>query len=237
MIVAPLNDGACLNLVLDKAREWSGSKWAAVEAARYRNPAHLARAIRALPQLDDDGGAKASVALPCDYGVRLRRDPRNPNCVERAAWYLAVAEKMDPATMRSLFTATMRAGGGLVRHTNAVEHLGGRWEPVVLQPDAALRNATAGEVLGQVQEVVHPIGAGLLSAFGLGGLADQIGALERQGIQALGGPPAPARPSNQASVDVHTATPTAPARPSNQTSVDVHTATPTAPARRRKKRR
>ena len=70
----------------------------------------------------------------CDPPQRLRLPAADPNCVERAATYLAAAELIDPAPVRAL--ATTDTPGGL--HTYPVED--GR--PVVLDPQIS-RNALA----------------------------------------------------------------------------------------------
>ena len=224
MILAPLNDSQCLDQVLANVRQWSRSAFAHREAARYPTTADLAAAIRAEPQLDDTGRGRAH-ALQCDDRVRLREDPRNPNCVERAAWYLAAAEVIDPSLERSLLTVPVTlADGSPARHTNAVERTpGGSWEPVLLQPDAApiaRRNVGAGEVFSDIFKVIHPIGRAVVTYYAgekTGKLVgDALGGAEDAGVAIAGGdgstpPPAPATPAAAPPEKTATATPATPA--------------------------
>src|SRR5688500_12222478 len=96
-------------------------------AEEHRTPAALARWIRGLPQRDDTGapcdGPKVEVCRPAQ---RLRVPAEDPNCVERAALYLGVAELMDPDPVRRL--ATVETPAGL--HTFPTED----GEPVILDP-------------------------------------------------------------------------------------------------------
>jgi hypothetical protein len=199
VIVAPLNDRQCLDLVTTKAREWSRSKFAENEAARFRSTAELAESIRAEPQLDDDGKSHGAVTLHCDYNVRVREDPRNPNCVERAAWYLAAAERIDPTLERALITVNVTLDGKRLRHTNVVERPRGtgEWLPVHLEPEPLGPRNSGGDgadIAATVLGVVHPIGkqviVGLGTVYGgsqggqtAGQVADALGGYEGQGIQ------------------------------------------------------
>ncbi len=91
--------------------------------------------LRSRPQRDDDGtpddGPKVDT---CEPVQRFRKNPPDPNCVERAATYLAAAELIDPVPVRRLATADTPAG----LHTFPVED----GEPVVLDPYQS-RNALA----------------------------------------------------------------------------------------------
>jgi len=87
----------------------------------------LAAWIRSLPQRDDDGipgdGPKVKA---CEPVQRLRIPAPDPNCVERAALYLGVAELLDPRPVRQLATLDFDWG----RHTFPIEN----GAPVVLDP-------------------------------------------------------------------------------------------------------
>jgi hypothetical protein len=87
----------------------------------------LAAWIRALPQRNDEGlpGDDPKVAA-CSPPQRLRIPAEDPNCVERAALYLAVAELIDPMPFRQLATLDFDWG----RHTFPIEN----GAPVVLDP-------------------------------------------------------------------------------------------------------
>lgn len=252
MILEPINDKPCLRQVEAQARAWSKTALVRREALKYSTTADLIAAVQQLPQLDDPGNAHAHT-LQCDYRVRLRENPRNPNCVERAAWYLAVAEAIDPTTERTLVTVNVTAAGGdSVRHTNVLERppataVGAHeWFAVSLFPSPAIgpRNVSLGDVLGDVKDVVHPVGKAVLG-FYLGDTGrswgDALGSYEDQGVAAAGG----SRP--EASADVRTGNEAAPKTtasaatpPAGKTAASV--AAPAAakaapPARRRKAHR
>jgi hypothetical protein len=96
-------------------------------AQNYPTPAALAAWIRSLPQRDDEGlpgdGPKVEA---CEPVQRLRVPAPDPNCLERAALYLAAAELIDPAPVRQLATLDFPWG----RHTFPIEN----GAPVVLDP-------------------------------------------------------------------------------------------------------
>jgi hypothetical protein len=96
-------------------------------ARRFQTTEALAAWIRAMPQRDDYGtpgdGPKVAACAPVQ---RLRIPAPDPNCVERAALYLAVAELIDPDAVRQLATLDFDWG----RHTFPLEN---GW-PVVLDP-------------------------------------------------------------------------------------------------------
>lgn len=209
MITEPINDRQCLELATAKAKEWS--RTLAARAGRYRSTRELAEELRRLPQLDDDGRSGAP-AIACEYPVRLRQTPGNPNCVERAVWYLALAEAIDPTTSRALLTVPVRAG----RHTAVAERRGGEWVPVDLSPvrTSTLRNGPQeAEVLSAVQRPVHAVGGGLLRFFGGqelgGGVADQLGEWEEQGIAEVHGGSRPEAAAAKTAAKPARATPTA----------------------------
>jgi hypothetical protein len=98
-------------------------------AAKYQTTEALAAWIRSLPQRNDEGtpGDNPRVA-ECRPPQRLRIPAEDPNCVERAALYLAVAELIDPYPVRRLATIDYSWG----RHTFPVEE----GAPIVLDPRA-----------------------------------------------------------------------------------------------------
>ena len=101
--------------------------WLVELAARCRTTEELAAWIRLLPQRDDEGlpddGPKVIV---CEPWQRLRLPAPDPNCVERAALYVAAAELIDPWPVRRLATLDFDWG----RHTFPIEE----GEPIVLDP-------------------------------------------------------------------------------------------------------
>lgn len=96
-------------------------------AAQYPTTEALATWIRSLPQRNDEGipddGPKVDACLPPQ---RLRIPADDPNCVERAALYLGVAELLDPLPLRQLATLDFDWG----RHTFPIEN----GAPIVLDP-------------------------------------------------------------------------------------------------------
>jgi hypothetical protein len=123
---------------------------------KYRTTEALAAWIRSLPQRDDDGDPKDGPKVDaCEPVQRLRIPAPDPNCVERAALYLGVAELLDPQPMRQLATLDYSWG----RHTFPLEY----GVPIVLDPrvnaeDLAHRLA-AGEAgsprTQEAAEIVH----------------------------------------------------------------------------------
>ncbi|MFT3697700.1 MAG: hypothetical protein QM831_31465 [Kofleriaceae bacterium] len=68
-------------------------------AAKHPTTVSLAAWIRTLPQRDDDGDPEDGPKIDaCAPPQRLRVPAPDPNCVERSALYLAVAEIIDPET-------------------------------------------------------------------------------------------------------------------------------------------
>jgi len=96
-------------------------------AREYKTTEALAAWIRSLPQRNDEGipGEDPKVAA-CRPPQRLRLPAADPNCVERAALYLGVAELIDPWPVRQLATLDFEWG----RHTFPIEN----GAPIVLDP-------------------------------------------------------------------------------------------------------
>ena len=129
MIGLPFNDHKCLGSITEVVAELVATHDPVLVelAAQHRTTKGLIDHIRSLPQRDDDGvrqdGPKVEA---CEPPQRLRIPAEDPNCVERAAWYLAEAELIDPDPVRQL--ATLDTPIGL--HTFPVEN----GVPVILDP-------------------------------------------------------------------------------------------------------
>src|SRR5206468_3426532 len=125
----PFNDHRCLGSITEVVAELVKQEDEVIRelASNHRTTASLVHYIRGLPQRDDDGqpedGPKAET---CEPPQRLRIPAEDPNCVERAALYLAAAEMIDPRPVRQL--ATLDTPEGL--HTFPVEN----GAPVILDP-------------------------------------------------------------------------------------------------------
>lgn len=126
MIGEPLNDVPCLELVTERAAEMVDNADVREVASRFATTDDLAQWIRRLPQRDDTGASGDGPRVECDVPQRLRLPADDPNCVERAALYLAAAEAIDPVPERRLATIDTPMG----RHTFAVENA----VPVDLDP-------------------------------------------------------------------------------------------------------
>ncbi len=129
MIGQPFNDRVCLGSITEVVAELvkNDDPVIAELASQHKTTQSLARWIRSLPQRDDDGDANDGPKVDsCDPPQRLRVPADDPNCVERAAMYLAIAELIDPIPVRQL--ATLDTPVGL--HTFPVEN----GAPVLLDP-------------------------------------------------------------------------------------------------------
>ncbi len=129
MIGLPFNDYRCLGSITEVIAELVGMNDPVIAeiAAKHPTTESLAMWLRSLPQRDDDGlkgdGPKVEA---CDPPQRLRIPAPDPNCVERAATYIAIAELIDPEPVRQL--ATLDTPVGL--HTFPIED----GVPVILDP-------------------------------------------------------------------------------------------------------
>lgn len=123
------NDLSCLGAISEFVADLVAKRDPVlVELARqFPNTFRLAAWIRQLPQRDDLGepgdGPKIDACAPPQ---RLRIPAKDPNCVERAALYLAVAELIDPWPPRQLATLDFSWG----RHTFPIEN----GAPIILDP-------------------------------------------------------------------------------------------------------
>lgn len=142
MILPPIDDQGCLGPITEIVRGLVSTRDPNVVAlaGELGTVEAAIRWIRSLPQRDDTGAEwdRPKVAA-CDTPQRLRIPAPDPNCVERAALYLALAELLAPRPGRRLSTIEVPDGhGGHARHTLPVEN--GR--EVVLDP-LLQRNAVA----------------------------------------------------------------------------------------------
>ncbi len=129
MIGLPFNDLRCLGSITDVIAELVATEDPIIAelAAKHPTTASLAHWIRTLTQRDDDGEKHDGPRVEtCEPTQRLRIPAPDPNCVERAALYIAVAELIDPDAVRQL--ATIDTPLGL--HTFPVEN----GAPVLLDP-------------------------------------------------------------------------------------------------------
>lgn len=120
MIGAPINDRTCMGTISEvlRGRVASGDAELRAVAAQHETTESLANWIRSLPQRDDLGDMEDGPRVKaCRPSQRLRVPASNPNCVERAALYVAAAELIDPSPMRQLATVDTPAG----LHTIPVE--------------------------------------------------------------------------------------------------------------------
>jgi hypothetical protein len=129
VIALPFNDQTCLGSITEVIAELveNDDPVLAEIASKHKTTASLASWIRTLPQRDDDGEAKDGPKVEaCEPPQRLRIPANDPNCVERAALYVAVAELIDPEPVRQLATLDLPVG----LHTFPVEN----GAPVILDP-------------------------------------------------------------------------------------------------------
>lgn len=176
VIGEPYNDRACLGAITAHARERVGSAEVQAIARRFATPADLAAWIRTLPQKNDDGDPGDGPKVACDVPQRLRIPTTNPNCVERAAFFAAAAENIDPSALYALATIDTEQG----RHTFPTEN--GR--PVVLDPSKPRNALAAGlELIGGGRVVALPLAHALGWALDI---AEEPAAVYGDGFEALG---------------------------------------------------
>jgi len=129
MLGRPHNDRQCLDAIMGEiaTRLESGDPELGALAAQLPDLDAVVAYIQALPQVDDTGspcdGPKVEACRPAQ---RLRLPTDTPNCVERSALYLALAELVDPTRLRRL--ATVNTPNGM--HTFPTED----GAPVILDP-------------------------------------------------------------------------------------------------------
>src|SRR5262245_10965488 len=120
MITDPVNDQGCLGQLLDHTRlmaDLSMAKalaWAFMKLpGEYGGIPAVVLWLKMLPQRDDFGGSDGEDAIRCDVRQRLRTFPDDPNCFERTAMFIAVAEHISPSTRWTAGTMDTAYG----RHT------------------------------------------------------------------------------------------------------------------------
>lgn len=139
MIALPFNDRRCLGSIGEVLVGLVENRDPLIVelAERVGTIDGLLAYIRALPQRDDLGekgdGPKVEA---CDPPQRLRVPAEDPNCVERAAMYIAVAELIDPHPIRQLATLDTKIG----LHTFPLEN----GAPVILDPRLPRNSLDAG---------------------------------------------------------------------------------------------
>jgi hypothetical protein len=129
VIGLPLNDLRCLGSITEVITELVDNRDEVLVQLAGEHPSTEAVAswIRGLPQRDDEGSrGDAPKVADCSPRQRLRLPAPDPNCVERASLYMALAELLDPTPARQL--ATIDTPIGL--HTFPVEN----GVPVILDP-------------------------------------------------------------------------------------------------------
>jgi hypothetical protein len=138
------NDLTCLSYISEAVVGLVGSRDPLLVeiAQKYPTTEALAAWIRSLPQRDDFGtpgdGPKVAACQPVQ---RLRIPAPDPNCVERAALYLGVAELIDPYPARQLATLDFEWG----RHTFPIEN----GAPVILDPRVSGEELARGMAAGE----------------------------------------------------------------------------------------
>jgi hypothetical protein len=142
VIGLPFNDHKCLGSITEVVAELVATEDPViVELARkHRTTDSLINYIRSLPQRDDDGDPEDGPKVEtCDPPQRLRIPAENPNCLERACLFAAVAEFIDPRPTRQLATLDMPMG----LHTFPLEN----GVPVILDPSVTRNCIDCGLVL------------------------------------------------------------------------------------------
>jgi hypothetical protein len=138
VIALPFNDLKCMGSITEVVAELVSNRDPVIEeiAQKHTTTASLADWIRGLPQRDDEGEKNDGPKVEeCKPPQRLRLPAEDPNCVERAALYIAAAEMIDPHPVRQLATLDTPVG----MHTFPVEN----GAPVILDPRVP-RNALEG---------------------------------------------------------------------------------------------
>jgi hypothetical protein len=178
VILDPINDRQCLDQLTQIARELVPTTLIREVARRLGSREGVIRWFQSLAQEDDDGTEQV-LTIQCDVPQRIRLLPTMPNCVERSTGALMLLEVIDPKTPRALATIDKP-----LRHTGLVEKHGANWRAVDLFPRRnATRNFDWGKFGGDVLQGVHSyVGKPLLSAYGLGSVADTLGDYENKAI-------------------------------------------------------
>jgi hypothetical protein len=197
VILDPTTDRECLGKLTKIAREEARTTKAYNLAASLRTKKGVIKWLQNKPQRDDDGTEMDQV-IQCDVAQRARWAPDDPNCFERALAAIVLFEILDPKSQYVLVSVDHP-----LRHTGLVERRGPRdeWEPIDVFPRrnstaaypalgvaagelyATFRNFDWGNFGKDVLQGVHSyVGKPLLSAYGLGGVADTLGNVEDKAI-------------------------------------------------------
>jgi len=157
VIGLPFNDLQCLGSITEVVAELVKHEDPVIAeiAAKHPTTGSLVAWIRTLPQRDDEGHDKDGPKVEtCDPPQRLRIPAPDPNCLERSALYVAVAELIDPAPVRQL--ATLDTPIGL--HTFPVEN----GAPIILDPrvsrnclDCGVAMTAPGPVVIEAREAIE----------------------------------------------------------------------------------
>jgi hypothetical protein len=131
VIGLPVNDFTCLTAITEeiaaRVKANDPELRAIADAHMAGGTGALAAWLRSLPQRDDDGDPNDGPKVEaCEPAQRLLVPSDAPNCVERTAIYLGVAEMLDPDPVRQMATIETPLGA----HTFPVEN----GAPVVLDP-------------------------------------------------------------------------------------------------------
>ncbi|MGE0402455.1 MAG: hypothetical protein AB7T06_37480 [Kofleriaceae bacterium] len=155
MIALPFNDLRCLGSITEVVAGIVDNQDPVIAeiAKKHTTTESLADWIRGLPQRDDDGDKHDGPKVgECKPPQRLRLPAPDPNCVERAALYIAVAEMIDPSPVRQLATLDVEVG----LHTFPVEN----GAPVILDPRVPRNSLDGGLALVQAEPMaIDPIDA------------------------------------------------------------------------------
>jgi len=144
VIGLPFNDQRCLGAVTEVVAELVRTHDPVIVelAEKYPTVEALTDWLRSLPQRDDDGDKEDGPKVDeCEPPQRLRIPAEDPNCVERSATWIAVAELLDPRPVRQL--ATLETPVGL--HTFPIEN----GAPIVLDPRVPRNCLDCGVALAQ----------------------------------------------------------------------------------------
>lgn len=133
MILPPLNDRECLDLLHEEVRRRVRHPVYVGLAQAFHTPEEIAAFIRSRPLELDHGSPLDGPRLACIPSQRLRHLPEGINCFESTAMYMPLAEIIDPSTPRT--SCTIRVGRGY--HTFPVD----QGQAVILDPELPPRNA------------------------------------------------------------------------------------------------